>query len=209
MLKKEIVRKGIHLGMIIVPLSYYFIIQSPIVMIGILFPIALLFLLIDVVRIEEKKVGHHFMYTFGQLLRSNERIGLTGASYLMASMVIIIAIFPRTIAFYALSFLIIGDTFASIIGISIGHHYLKKSSKTIEGFCGGILANCIYVIAMNHFIINNKLFVKPYQEYPEISIIIIGAVIASITELIDFRINDNITIPLFSGFGMTIIYYFF
>ena len=43
------------------------------------------------------------------------------------------------------------------------------------------------------------------QTYQDIEILIIGALVASIAELISFNINDNVSIPLFSGCSMYIV----
>ena len=50
------------------------------------------------------------------------------------------------------------------------------------------------VIALNH---------KQMEDY--IEILIIGALVASIAELISLNINDNVSIPLFSGCSMYIV----
>jgi len=94
-----------------------------------------------------------------------------------------------------LIFLIFGDIFGKIFGLAFGKH--KIFDKTIEGtlaYAGGILI-CGY------FIFN--LFDIP------LIILICGGIMAPITELFSFGIDDNFSVPIVTGAVMTVVKLFF
>jgi glycerol-3-phosphate acyltransferase PlsY len=83
----------------------------------------------------------------------------------------------------------VGDTFAAIIGIKFP--LIKVGEKTLSGSAAGFLA-CIII----GFIVDLSI---------RYEIVFFGAIMAMVIELIPLPINDNLSIPLFSGSAM----YFF
>ncbi|MBC8527812.1 MAG: phosphatidate cytidylyltransferase [Candidatus Cloacimonetes bacterium] len=208
MVKNEIYRKLIHLFAIIIPVLYYFVVKSDIISISILLPIALFCVVVDATRMESPKIKNKFYKVFGAQLRDNETTSLTGASYLLTSSVVVIAIFTKEIAFLAISYLVVGDTCAAMLGLKMGKRKIRRTRKTIEGLIGSFLSCTIYGLIC-YFLFLRKVFAFN-NPHPQLAIIMIvfGALIASITEVSDLHINDNITIPIISGIAMSIIYFF-
>ncbi|MEA3476108.1 MAG: phosphatidate cytidylyltransferase [Candidatus Cloacimonadota bacterium] len=206
--KQEIYRKLIHLFAIIIPVLYYFVVKSQIVSISILLPIALICVIADAARMENPELKNRFYKLFGSMLRENEVSQLTGASYLLTSSVVTIAIFTKEIAFFAISYLVIGDTFASIVGLKLGKRQIVRTRKTVEGFIASFLACAIYGLIC-YFLYFKKFFAHANKNPQGIIIIIlVGALIASITEVSNLHINDNISIPIISGVAMSIVWLF-
>ena len=83
-------------------------------------------------------------------------------------------------------FLTVGDSSAAVIGklLPVG----QIGSKHISGSIAGFLASFIVVFYLNHNI--------------SILVLFIGAFVAMFIELIPLRVNDNLTIPIISGFAM-------
>jgi len=207
MLKHEIYRKLIHLSAIIIPILYYFVVKSQIVAISILLPIALICVVVDAARIENPDLKNKFYKVFGSQLRDEEASSLTGASYLLTSSVIAIAIFTKEIAFLAISYLVVGDTFAAMFGLKLGKRMIIRTRKTIEGLIGSFLACAILGLICYFF--KFKDVIGPGHNPPlAIIMILIGALAASISEVANLHINDNISIPIISGIVMSIIYIF-
>lgn len=208
MFKHELFRKAIHIGAIIIPLLYYFVVRNQLVAIAILLPLALLCLIIDASRIENPKLKMKFYSFFGAHLRDEETTKLTGASYLLTSSVVAIAVFTKEIAFLSISFLAIGDTFAALIGIQFGKRKIGNSKKTLEGLIGSFVS-CAGFGVLVYLLKFQKVFAGPEgatNPQPYIIMILAGALAASITEVLDLRINDNITIPMVSGIVMSIFF---
>jgi len=123
-------------------------------------------------------------------MRNFEKKGsLTGATWVFVGSLLSIIIVPSPFCIIALFFLSFGDTFAAIIGIK--YPYFKIGEKTLSGSFACFIA-CLGV----GFILNQKL---------DIEILIFGALVASVVELISFNINDNVSIPLVSGCAMYIV----
>ncbi|MEA2104346.1 MAG: hypothetical protein U9P79_06880 [Candidatus Cloacimonadota bacterium] len=196
------------MGAIVIPLLYYFVVRNQLIAIAILLPIALICLIIDASRIENPRLKNKFYSLFGAHLRDEETSRLTGASYLLTSSVVAIAIFTKEIAFLSISFLAIGDTFAALIGLQFGKRKIGNSKKTLEGLIGSFISCAIFGIIC-YFLIFEKVFAGPQgttNPEPYTIMILAGAITAAITEVSNLHINDNITIPLISGIVMSIIF---
>ena len=208
MVKQEIYRKLVHLFAIIIPGLYYFVVKSQIISVSILLPIALICVIVDAARMESPELKNRFYKVFGSHLRDEETSKLTGASYLLTSSMVAIAIFTKEIAFFAISYLVIGDTFASLVGLKLGKRKIRDTRKTVEGLIGSFLSCSIYGLIC-YFLYFKNVFAFPNRN-PQLGIILIlvGALVASVTEVTDLHINDNITIPIISGIAMSIVWLF-
>jgi len=160
------------------------------------------FLLVDFLRLRLNPVKAIFIILFGSQLRRKEYTGLTGGSYLTLAALVCMLIFGTEPAFSvfgvsteggrgvfvaAVSFLILGDTAAAIVGMSLGR--IRIFRKTLEGTLAGLIT-CLgvaYVVS-----------VLPNLDLP-FGIGILGAVAASVVEVLPIDVNDNVVIPLLSG----------
>lgn len=198
--KHEIYRKLVHLFAIIIPVLYYFVVKSDFISICILLPIALFCVIVDAARMENPELKNKFFKVFGMMLREHESKGLTGASYLLTSSTVVIALpIPREITFLAISYLVVGDTLASLVGLKFGKRRIVSTMKTVEGLIASFIGCTIWGLIFNSYFFETEF--RLHQ-----SIIIFGAIVASITEVSNLHINDNISIPIISGLAMSLIY---
>jgi len=183
-LKNEIARKLIHIASAVIPLSYIYIINDLIIMLCILSLFVVFSFFIEILRIDHFKYSKIFLRFFGFMLRDNEKKDkLTGATWVFLGALFTFILIPYPFSILALLFLSVGDTFAAIIGISFP--YIKIGNKTLSGFFAGFISSILVGICFN----------LPVNIY----ILIFGALMASVIEIIPISVNDNITIPLFSG----------
>ena len=85
-------------------------------------------------------------------------------------------------------FLSFGDTAASFIGTHWGkRQFIGK--KSIEGSLACFIT-CLFL---------SLFFLSPH-------IAITGSIIATITEVLPWDLDDNLTVPVFSGIIMTLLY---
>jgi len=157
-----------------------------------------IFLLVDFLRLRITSIKGIFIVLFGSLLRRKEFWSLTGGSYLMLASLTCLLIFGAGpsgrvsgVFIAAISFLALGDTAAAIVGLSIGR--VKIFRKTLEGTLSGLLV-CLGVAWV--------VSILPL-DLP-IGIGILGAVSASVVEVLPIEVNDNVVIPLLSGTVMMI-----
>ena len=189
--KSEILRKLLHLSSSIIPLSYFFILKDQGLMMMFLLFLTTISLLIEYFRYNYRgRLRKIFQKYLMEILRTKEIEGqFTGATWMLIGFTFTVLLFEFEIAVLALLFLCIGDSVAAIVGTAfpIG----KIWNKSLLGSFAGIILCSIFGI-----IINNSLSPK---------LIILGAISAMFIELIPSRINDNFSIPIFSGFIMHIL----
>ena len=187
--KSEYIRKLIHLSILIIPISYYYVFQDKRFFLISLFFFVLIFLAIDLFREKNKYIKILFNLFFNRMMRKHELNGaLTGASWVMISAFFTILIFPKNIAILSLIFMSVGDTVAGLVGRRVGK--LKIGEKTLEGFVFGFLACAI--ISYNYKLI-------PF------SISIYGSLVGMIFEVLPLPLDDNLKIPLSSASIMFVI----
>tara|TARA_X000000950_G_scaffold80851_1_gene101626 strand:+ start:279 stop:875 length:597 start_codon:yes stop_codon:yes gene_type:complete len=188
---REIFRKLIHISSLAIPLIYFFLIKDKNVMAIILIILTLSSLLIEYARLNRKGYVRFFFHKYlKSVLRSNELKGhLTGATWMLIGFTFSVIIFDFEVSVLALLFLSVGDAVAAVVGraLPIG----KIWDKSILGSLSGFLFCVIFGLA-----INNTL---------SLQIIIFGAISGMFIELIPLKINDNFSIPIFSGFIMQIL----
>jgi len=195
----EIVRKGIHLFSLSIPVIYYFISRQ--LALCLLLPITTAFIAVDLARYYIPAVSEWFYRWFGWLLRRHEtdikQKRLNGASNVLISASLCVLIFPKVIAINAFAILIISDTSAALFGRRFGRH--RFLAKSLEGSLAFFITAVIVI-----------LIAPKVNRIPgEYIIGIIAAAIGTIVEALPIRIDDNITIPLVIGFSLWCLYALF
>ena len=188
-LKEEMIRKSIHSGSGIVICALYTISQKDILIIGLPF-LLLIILCLDALRFkgvisvpflrdrEEKKIGGHAFFILGSFIS--------------------ILVFPKQIAIASILILAIGDTASGIVLAVKG-----EPLESREGYRKRIKQP---EVILTMFTVS---FLVGYLIVNSITIAISGAIGATIADGMYLRIygvaiDDNLTIPLYSGFLMSL-----
>jgi len=192
----ELIRKGIHLSSLLIPVGYSFLDRGT--MLWILTPVTAVFLLTDLARLYVPSFRAWYHRLFGWLMRHHEKGSgsrhLNGASYVLLSACLCVLVFPRVIAITAFTILIVSDTVAALIGRKFGRH--RFLAKTREGATGFLLSALLVVI----------LVPKAGAGGTEYFIGGIGAVTGTVVESLPVNVDDNLSIPLTIGGIMWILY---
>ncbi|MCF7920357.1 MAG: SEC59/DGK1/VTE5 family protein [Candidatus Cloacimonetes bacterium] len=199
----ETLRKSIHISSIAIPMIYRYVLHfNRKLAISLLIPLTVLFILVETFRIRHRTVKKIYQNLFGIILRKHELSDFTGAVYVMVSAIICIALFPRNIAFMALSFLAIGDTMAAVAGLSFGKRRLPGSRKSIEGSIGCFVST--FLFGFIYYIFDPDLGIA-------MSTLAVGALAATLAEGWKLALDDNLKIPIIAGivmyFSNQIFYY--
>ncbi len=188
----ELIRKSVHLSGLGIVLLYTGLLNffSERIAILVLTGLLLVFLEIEYIRLEHKP---KIVDRLKSLMRPHEQDNLAASVFFVISCIIAFAAFDYWIAVLAMFMTIFGDLFAALIGKYFGQTKLYKE-KTLIGTLSGLAANLVSGLLI----------------LPEIVIVVIPmAFIASFVELITIKLDDNLTVPLFSGFaGQMIIQYY-
>ena len=188
--KNEIFRKVIHILSSVIPLSYLWLVKDKDTMLVILVALSITALVIEFLRSKTSIFSRYFNILFDFMLREKESNGRwTGATWLLLGWTITVLMFEMPIAVSALLFLSIGDSFAALAGKLYPRG--RIGDKTFSGSIVGLVFSLIVVTAINQTLLP--------------VVLLFGAIAAMGIELIPSKINDNLTIPIFSGLVMMII----
>ena len=88
--------------------------------------------------------------------------------------------------------LIIGDTMAAFVGTMWGR--TKIWGKSFEGSLAFFFSSCAILALLGRV---------------GMQVAVVGALVATVVELLPLSINDNLTIPISSGVSMSLLYYLF
>lgn len=196
----ELMRKGIHMMSLSIPVAYYFIPKDLALMI--LVPLTLLFVIADVLRSFHEPSFRLYNRIFGRMLRAHEKTRekktLNGASWVLLSATFCVLVFPKVITITAFAILIISDTLAALVGRRFGTR--RFHDKSLEGSSAFVVSAIIVI-----------LFTPKVQYAPaEYFIAIVAAVIGAIAEVLSFDIiDDNFAIPVAIGAAMWLMYALF
>ena len=197
--RSEIIRKGIHLCSLAIPIIYYFVSQR--VALILLVPVTTAFLVTDVARLFIKPVARWYYRWFGLLLRQHEQDAtvrrLNGATNILLSAVVCVILFPKIITVNAFAILIISDSTSALIGRRFGRRRLFN--KSLEGTAAFFLSATLVVL------IAPKL-TGSIEEY---LLWIVGAAIGAVVEASIKNIDDNISVPLAIGLAIWGLYLLF
>ena len=150
----------------------------------------------EIVRFASPSVNRWMMLHLGVILKKEEGFRLTGSTYLLVSSLAVFLLFEKYIAITSLLFLSIGDLMAAVIGEKFGKRIVFN--KSLEGSLA-CLASCLLIGALMTRTISTITA----------SIAIVGAIMATVAELLPIPIDDNLTIPLFSAGIMTLAAFYF
>jgi len=188
----EAQRKVAHLGFILLPLELlHEVLPWPR---GrgawslVLFGLVVVAVLTDLFRIHNRQVKQFFGRFFGELIREHEEFNLLGSTYLLMAALLAVGLFDRPLAAAAIGFTVLGDGMAAIVGRAYGRTRLFR--KSLEGAAGGFAA-CLIWATYLHF--------TAHLPWP---VVLTGALVASLVELLPIPLDDNLGITLFAGYAM-------
>lgn len=221
--KEEINRKLLHVfsgsaipaGIFYIPkyIEYKFAEASPIP--ANIYPIIILsvlmffFILVELARFRLPWLQAIFFKYCGSMLREKEKGKLTGATYIIASSLICSILFINQphISAMVLSTFIWGDAAAALVGLSIGK--IKIGTKSLEGSIGCFIL-CLSTFLFLFPIVPGLLETWNYKIPAFLGII--AAFSITIMELFPitlpgkFEINDNLTVPVITGYILLFLY---
>jgi len=194
----EFKRKGIHLFALSIPIGYFLL--PKLLSLSILILSTLGAIAIDIIRLKKLPLHGFLNQLLGPILREHESADFAGSSYILSASTFTILLFDKSVAVTAISFIILGDIAAALIGRKFGKTKIKWSvannrinwnnRKSLEGSLSCLFMCVLVALVVPHL----PLWVG-----------IIGALTATVAEGISLPINDNFSVPLVSGLVMHLL----
>lgn len=175
----EVKRKLIHLSSLWIPLAIWFLPRKTVILI---LAVALVGSLgVDLFR-HFSSLQLKWWREVAALFRPKEKGALSGSTYLLIASVLMVLFFPREVAALSLSYMLLGDVAAALVGRKFGKH--KIGGKSWEGSLAFLLAAVGVSFCIPGIPMLNKL---------------LAALIAAGVEILPVPFDDNLTVPLATG----------
>lgn len=183
-LGRELGRKAIHLGALVMPIGLWFV---PMLYARlILFGFFLLLAFLDIARWTDTRFSRFLRRSLHLVLRPHERRRFSGGTYILAAGALCSILYPKPVAVAVLICIILGDTAAVFVGRSVGR--VRIGAKTLEGSLAFFLASLAGILWIPGLPLNVKVF---------------GAAVAAVVEALPIPMDDNLTVPLAAGAVMS------
>jgi diacylglycerol kinase (CTP) len=163
----------------------------------ILLSISLIGFLFELVRLRNPAINKLAIAVMGPFMRESEKDSLSGLPFYALGVSISLYFFDEKIAILGILFLIFSDPISSAIGIMFGKDKILKGKKSIQGAAAGFVT--CYILALFY-----TLNFAPLT-YSLLAFALAAGIIGSISELLSIFVDDNLTVPIISTIGLTIL----
>lgn len=147
-----------------------------------------LLLAVDLLRLRHPAANAFFTRVLRHLLLPRDLVGLNGTTYFVGGILLAVLLYPQRAAVTAALFLILGDFMAGVVGSAWGRTRPFRAGKSLEGS-----AACFLVcLALGLPLVG-------------LSAAAGGALAATLVELAELPLDDNLLIPPVSGAVVTFL----
>ena len=149
---------------------------------------------VDFIRLRYPKANEFAIKFMGILMRENERNDYSGLPFYALGCGLALLLYSPHVAVLAVMFLVFSDPISSYFGVKYGRTKIlpnKSLQGSAAGFCTCYLITLIYGICIGHVAFDLLLFA------------LLAGLIGAVSELFSVLVDDNLTIPVLSGLGLT------
>jgi len=155
---------------------------------------------IDITRARYRLINHIVIKFMGPLMRRSEKEGMSGLPFYALGVSIALFSYQRDIAILSVMFLVFSDPLSSFFGVLYGKDKILPN-KSLQGAVAGFFVCYLITLfyTMNHVTLGNHILIFA----------VLAGLIGALSELVSaFNVDDNLTIPVLSGLGMTVLNHF-
>lgn len=185
----EVGRKAIHVSFLVVVLAYFYGAPKPFIR-DLLLAATVVSIGVELLRLHEPRFRSYFKQFFGGLIRRHEKRALLGSTYMLIAAVISVELFTVPVCTAALGSLVLGDSAAALVGRRLGRLRILGGPKTLEGSLA---------FAAVAFLFGWAVVRLPWP------VALAGALVGALFEWLPLPVDDNLRIPLASGFAMKLL----
>jgi acyl phosphate:glycerol-3-phosphate acyltransferase len=188
---KEEVNWRLYLRPLALLLVIYYLNTSKSAALTLIGIITLLFFSLDIFRLLYRKINSFFFKNVKTFYKHKEYKKFSSITLFLFAFFLTVLVFEKEIAIFAVVFLILGDFFSKFFGIFFGRH--KIFEKSYEGSLAHFNACLIGGYIFFHFLS------LPFH------IFLLGALVATFTEMLPLGLDDNFSVPLVSATTMYLL----
>lgn len=195
--RAEVIRKVLHLMSLVIPAGLLVVGRELGLMV--LAPAAVLAVSADVLRVRSAWFARFILRIFGWMMRRHELpplggpVRINGATWVLINGALLTLVFPLHIAVVSFATVQVADAAAALVGRRFGRRKWGQSSKTLEGSLAFLMAGLAIVAAQD------LIPLVPF--WPGV----VALVIATVLEVPELPLNDNIVVP----FSMATVLFLF
>ncbi len=193
----QLPRRLFHMGMGCFAATFYGFLLTHKQAVYILGTTACCLYVLEQIRISYPEIAKHIKGLNQYLLRAEEQLHESSAIPYAISILLTILSFPKPIALSAILTLAISDPLSALFGIRFGTHKVV-SGKSVEGSLAYFVSCFIVIYVVFHYFV-------PSETYILIWLALICSFAGTLFEMIPLKLDDNLTIPLFTAFSLWIL----
>ncbi|MBN1130809.1 MAG: hypothetical protein JXA71_17605 [Chitinispirillaceae bacterium] len=213
---EEISRKLLHLLALMMPIGIFYAPSWSFPWFMVPLILLMLFLLsavVETLRFKIPEIQKAVLFFFGHMMRKEEHFIVSGWTWVIGAAFLCSVIFMQKphLSFIALTLFILGDAMAALIGIAAGRIQIGK--KTLEGSFACFLTCIILFTAVFPSVPGLLESCGLKRGFPVITILVTSLSV-TFFELIPLKIgrritiNDNIGVPIITGYILMGLEYF-
>lgn len=163
----------------------------------ILLGVSLLGFLIDFIRLRNTEFNRFAQFVMRRFMRESEKNGLSGLPFYALGVSLSLFFYSEKIAILSILFLVFSDPLSSFFGVLFGKDKILPN-KSLQGTTAGFIT--CYCISLIYGLTYST------GSFNILSFALLAGVIGACSELLSaFNVDDNLTIPVASGLGITLI----
>lgn len=194
----HLIRKAWHMATGCIGLGLFFVSGiEQYVMGAALLALALAGFALEMARLRIPSLNQRVLKSMGPLMRSSEQNSCSGLPFYALGVGASLLLFEREAALLSIMFLVFADPISSLFGIMFGQNKLI-SGKSLEGSMAGFVT--CYLITFMWINLTSSVTGSHVVLF-----CILAGLIGAISELTSVLADDNLTIPLISGAGLSVI----
>lgn len=191
----HILRKIWHMGMGSIAITFYLMSgQNQKEWGWIALAIAVAGFSVDFLRLRFDQINQIVMKVLGPFMRESERKDYSGLPFYAMGCGLSLLLFSSHVALISIMFLVFSDPISSYFGVKYGKTKIlpnKSLQGSTAGFAVCYLITLAYGISMGEVSMNLLFFA------------LLAGVVGAVSELLSIFVDDNLTIPVISGLGLT------
>ena len=161
-----------------------------------LLSIAVVALLVEISRLKVAAINNVVLKVMKPFLRESERNSMSGFPFYALGVSLAFLMFNEKIAVLSALFLMFSDPISSLFGVLYGKDKIV-GNKSLQGAMAG------FIVCYTLTFLYGAYYFRPGIELLIFSLV--AGIIGSVSELCSVIVDDNLSIPVVSGLGITLL----